>query len=92
MNYSAVKNFEAEGQKKVGVLLVNLGTPDAPTPKALRAYLKQFLGDPRVVEANRLIWWFALNVVILNIRPKKSAHAYQTVWTDEGSPLMAISQ
>ncbi|MDQ7005383.1 MAG: ferrochelatase [Ghiorsea sp.] len=92
MNYSAVEGFEAEAQKKVGVLLVNLGTPDAPTPAALRTYLKQFLGDPRVVESNRLIWWFALNVVILNIRPKKSAHAYQTVWTDEGSPLMVISQ
>jgi len=92
MNYSAVEGFEAEAQKKVGVLLVNLGTPDAPTPAALRMYLKQFLGDPRVVEANRLIWWFALNVVILNIRPKKSAHAYQTVWTDEGSPLLVISK
>ena len=92
MNYSAVEGFEAEAQKKVGVLLVNLGTPDAPTPAALRTYLKQFLGDPRVVETNRLIWWFALNVVILNIRPKKSAHAYQTVWTDEGSPLLVISK
>ncbi|MDQ6981264.1 MAG: ferrochelatase [Ghiorsea sp.] len=92
MSYSAVEGFEAEAQKKVGVLLVNLGTPDAPTPAALRTYLKQFLGDPRVVETNRLIWWFALNVVILNIRPKKSAHAYQTVWTDEGSPLLVISK
>lgn len=92
MNDSAVNSFEAEGQKKVGVLLVNLGTPDAPTPSALRRYLKQFLGDPRVVETNRLIWWFALNGVILNIRPKKSAHSYQMVWTDEGSPLMVISQ
>ncbi|WP_038250263.1 ferrochelatase [Ghiorsea bivora] len=92
MQYSAAKGFKAEAEKKVGVLLVNLGTPDAPTPAALRSYLKQFLGDPRVVEANRLIWWFALNVIILNIRPKKSAHAYQTVWTDEGSPLMVISE
>ncbi len=91
MSYSAGKNFASEGQSKVGVLLVNLGTPDAPTPAALRSYLKQFLGDPRVVEANRLIWWFALNLVILNIRPKKSAHAYETVWTDEGSPLMVYS-
>ncbi len=92
MSYTAAQDLKSESQAKVGVLLVNLGTPDAPTPKALRAYLKQFLGDPRVVEANRLMWWFALNVVILNIRPKKSAHAYQTVWTDEGSPLMVISQ
>ncbi len=92
MHYSAVEGFKTETEKKVGVLLVNLGTPDAPTPAALRTYLKQFLGDPRVVETNRLIWWFALNVVILNIRPKKSAHAYQTVWTDEGSPLLVISK
>ncbi len=91
MSYSANKDFLAEGDAKVGVLLVNLGTPDAPTPAALRSYLKQFLGDPRVVEANRLIWWFALNMVILNVRPKKSAHAYETVWTDEGSPLMVYS-
>ncbi len=92
MHDSAAKGLNAEAEKKVGVLLVNLGTPDAPTPSALRRYLKQFLGDPRVVEANRLLWWFALNVVILNIRPKKSAHAYQTVWTEQGSPLMVISQ
>ena len=92
MNYTASNDFGAEKQGKIGVLLVNLGTPDAPTSAAVKTYLKQFLGDPRVVEANRLFWWFALNVVILNIRPKKSAHAYQTVWTDEGSPLMVISQ
>ena len=92
MSYSASKGFESETQNKVGVLLVNLGTPDAPTPAALKSYLKQFLGDPRVVEANRLIWWFALNVVILNIRPKKSAHAYKTVWTEQGSPLLVYSQ
>ncbi len=91
MSYSANKDFVAEASVKVGVLLVNLGTPDAPTPAALRSYLKQFLGDPRVVEANRLLWWFALNMVILNIRPKKSAHAYEAIWTDEGSPLMVYS-
>jgi len=92
MNYTASNDFSAEKQGKLGVILVNLGTPDAPTSAAVKTYLKQFLGDPRVVEANRLFWWFALNVVILNIRPKKSAHAYQTVWTDKGSPLMVISQ
>lgn len=92
MSYSANTDFTSEQGKKVGVLLVNLGTPGAPTSSALRSYLKQFLGDPRVVEANRLVWWFALNGVILNTRPKKSAHAYQTVWTDEGSPLMVISK
>jgi len=72
---------------KTGVLLVNLGTPDAPTAAAVRPYLKQFLGDPRVVEIPKLIWWFILNVIILNVRPKKSAEKYATVWMSEGSPL-----
>ncbi len=69
------------------VLLCNLGTPDAPTPHALRRYLKEFLSDPRVVEIPRLVWWFILNGVILQVRPKQSAAKYATVWTDEGSPL-----
>jgi ferrochelatase len=77
---------------RVGVLLVNLGTPDAPTPKAVRRYLKEFLSDPRVVEVPRLIWWPILNGIILNTRPKKSAHAYAQVWTDDGSPLAAITK
>lgn len=77
---------------KVGVLLVNLGTPDAPTPSAVRRYLKEFLSDRRVVEIPRLVWWPILNLVILNTRPKKSAHAYQQVWTPDGSPLAAITK
>jgi len=77
---------------KVGVLLTNLGTPDAATPTAVKRYLKEFLWDPRVVEQPRWLWWLVLNGVILNIRPKKSAAAYQTVWTEKGSPLMAISR
>ena len=77
---------------RVGVLLVNLGTPDAPTPQAVRRYLKQFLSDPRVVEIPRLVWWPILNGIILNTRPKKSAHAYAQVWTDHGSPLAAITR
>ena len=72
---------------KVGVLLVNLGTPDAPTPSAVKRYLKQFLSDRRVVEIPPLIWQPILQGIILNTRPKKSAHAYQKVWTDKGSPL-----
>ncbi|MDQ6990507.1 MAG: ferrochelatase [Mariprofundaceae bacterium] len=78
-------------KQKIGILLTNLGTPDAPTPSALRRYLKEFLSDPRVVEMNRLVWWCMLNLVILNIRPAKSARSYQSVWTDEGSPLMKYS-
>ena len=77
---------------RLGVLLVNLGTPDAPTPKAVRRYLKQFLSDPRVVEIPRLVWWPILNGIILNTRPRKSAHAYAQVWTADGSPLAAITK
>jgi protoporphyrin/coproporphyrin ferrochelatase len=72
---------------KVGVLLVNLGTPDAPTPSAVKRYLKQFLSDRRVVEIPAIIWQPILRGIILNTRPKKSAHAYEKVWTDKGSPL-----
>ena len=75
----------------IGVLIVNLGTPDAPTPDAVRRYLKQFLSDRRVVEIPAILWQPILRGVILNTRPKKSAHAYAQVWTDQGSPLAAIT-
>lgn len=69
------------------VLLCNLGTPDAPTPSALRTYLKEFLSDPRVVEIPRLVWWFILNAIILPFRSSKSAAKYASIWTPNGSPL-----
>ncbi|MEC3948600.1 ferrochelatase [Sphingobium sp. HWE2-09] len=72
---------------KVGVLLINLGTPDAPDPASVRRYLAEFLSDRRVVEIPQLLWQPILRGVILTTRPKKSAHAYQQVWTAEGSPL-----
>lgn len=72
---------------QTGILLINLGTPDAPTPQALRPYLKQFLSNPRVVEIPQWIWWPILNGIILNTRPKKSAEKYAQIWTPEGSPL-----
>ncbi len=72
---------------QVGVVLANLGTPDAPTPAAVRAYLKEFLSDPRVVEIPRAIWWFILNGIILPLRSRQSAHKYASIWTDNGSPL-----
>ena len=78
--------------RKVGVLLINLGTPDEASPKAVRRYLKQFLSDRRVVEIPQLVWQPILRGIILNTRPKKSAHAYQQVWTDQGSPLAAITR
>ena len=76
---------------KIGVLLINLGTPNAPEPGSVRLYLKEFLSDPRVVEIPQLVWQPILRGVILTTRPKKSAHAYSQVWTDEGSPLAAIT-
>jgi protoporphyrin/coproporphyrin ferrochelatase len=74
---------------KAGVLLVQLGTPNAPTPAALRVYLRQFLSDPRVIEAPRWFWWFVLNFAILPTRPKQSAAKYQRIWDPvTGSPLL----
>ena len=88
MKYIGTKNFDHEQQPRVGILVTNLGTPQAPEKKALRAYLKEFLSDPRVVEIPRLLWWFILHGVILNIRPARSAASYRTVWTEQGSPLL----
>jgi ferrochelatase len=73
--------------ERTAVLLVNLGTPDAPTATALRRYLREFLSDPRVVEIPRLVWWPLLHGVILNTRPAKSAAKYASIWMPEGSPL-----
>ncbi len=89
--FTVKSSFEHEDQCRTGILLTNLGTPDAPTPKALKRYLKEFLWDPRVVEEPRWKWWLILNAVILNIRPSRSAKSYQSVWTDKGSPLMVHS-
>jgi protoporphyrin/coproporphyrin ferrochelatase len=77
--------------KRIGVLLVNLGTPDAPEPGAVRRYLGEFLSDRRVVEIPQLVWQPILRGVILTTRPRKSARAYRQVWTEEGSPLAAIT-
>ncbi|MDT0596201.1 ferrochelatase [Glaciecola petra] len=88
MKFQSQTDFTHDQTDKVGVLITNLGTPQAPTKQALRPYLKQFLSDPRVVEVPKLIWWFVLNCIILNFRPKRSAAAYATVWSDEGSPLL----
>lgn len=77
---------------RTGVLLINLGTPDEPTAPALRRYLKQFLSDPRVVEIPSIVWWPILNGIILNVRPKKSAVKYASIWMDEGSPLRVYTE
>ena len=77
---------------RIGVLLINLGTPDAPEAAAVRRYLAEFLSDPRVVEIPAFAWKPILHGIILRIRPRKSAHAYSQVWTNEGSPLAVIAR
>ena len=81
-------NYQHGDQAKVGILLANLGTPNAPTAKALKRYLGQFLMDRRIVEIPRFIWCWILHCIILVFRPKKSAEKYASIWTAEGSPLM----
>lgn len=78
--------------KKIGILLINLGTPDAPTTAALRRYLAEFLSDPRVVEIPAIIWKPLLHGIILNLRPQRSAALYKKIWSPEGSPLLVYSQ
>jgi ferrochelatase len=87
MSFQIEPGFTHGTPEKTGILLVNLGTPDAPTAQAVRPYLKEFLSDPRVVEIPKPIWWLILNGIILNVRPKKSAAKYASVWLPEGSPL-----
>ena len=87
MTFDIEPPYTHGSQAKTGILLVNLGTPDAPTKSAVRRYLKEFLWDQRVVEIPRAIWWLILNGIILNVRPAKSAAKYATIWTKEGSPL-----
>jgi protoporphyrin/coproporphyrin ferrochelatase len=77
---------------RTAVVLVNLGTPDAPTASALRRYLKEFLSDPRVVEIPRAVWWFILNGIILPLRSGKSAAKYASIWTKDGSPLKVYTE
>jgi ferrochelatase len=87
MSFTPEPAFAHGKAAKTAVLLCNLGTPDAPTPAAVRRYLTQFLSDPRVVEIPRLLWWPILHGVILRTRPARSARKYASVWTPEGSPL-----
>ncbi|MEM8661363.1 MAG: ferrochelatase, partial [Pseudomonadota bacterium] len=88
MKYTGSEQFDHGQAAKIGVLLINLGTPEAPNKKALKKYLRQFLWDPRVVEIPRWAWWLILHGIILRIRPARSAEAYSKVWTERGSPLM----
>ncbi len=82
--------MSAEASNTVGILLINVGTPEAPTAPALRRYLAQFLGDKRVIDYPRWFWWPLLHGLILNLRPSRSAKLYQNIWTEQGSPLLVI--
>ncbi len=88
MKFAPEPLYKHGSPERCAVLLVNLGTPQAPTASALRRYLGQFLWDPRVVEIPRPLWWLILHGVILRLRPAKSAAKYATIWTDAGSPLL----
>ncbi len=88
MKYQGDPDHKHDDTGCTGVLISNLGTPDMPTPAALRKYLGEFLSDPRIIEVPKFIWWFVLHGIILRTRPRRSARAYQEVWTDSGSPLL----
>ncbi len=93
MKYIGEPNYQHGSESKLGILLVNLGTPDSTEVSSVRRYLKQFLSDPRVVEVARPLWWLILNGIILRFRPAKTAEAYKTVWDpDLGSPLLSIGK
>lgn len=91
MNYLGEPTFRHDSMPSTGVLILNLGTPDAPTTSAVRTYLAEFLTDPRVVETPRWLWRLILHGFILRFRPARAAHAYQKIWTENGSPLLVFS-
>ncbi len=90
--YIGSAEIQPDHRDALGVLLTNLGTPEAPETGPVRRYLREFLWDPRVVEFPRPLWWLILNGAILNIRPQRSAAAYREVWTENGSPLLHIGR
>ena len=91
-HYTGLAGYAHDSVPRAGVLLVNLGTPEAPTTRAVRRYLAEFLSDPRVIELPRWLWWPILHGVILRLRPQRSAHAYASIWTEAGSPLRVHSE
>ena len=88
MKFKGEQNFQHENEQKKGVLIAYLGTPDSPDVLSVRRYLKEFLSDPRIIEVPKIIWWFVLNIFILNFRSFNSARLYKSIWTDGGSPLL----
>ena len=92
IKYIGEKDYQHGSEDRTGILLTNLGTPDEPNSRALKPYLREFLSDPRVIEIPKILWQIILNGIILQIRPRKSAKTYQSIWTEEGSPLLTISK
>ncbi|MFI4941166.1 MAG: ferrochelatase, partial [Burkholderiales bacterium] len=87
MAYRPEPQHRHGARSKIAIVLVNLGTPEAPTAAAVRSYLKEFLSDPRVVEIPKALWWLILHLVILPFRSAQSAQKYALIWTADGSPL-----
>jgi len=92
MKYKSDTGFRHDAPDVLGVLLLNLGTPDAPNVPAVRRYLAEFLSDPRIIELSRPLWWPILHGVLLRLRPRRVAKLYESVWTEQGSPLLAIAR
>ncbi len=93
MKFNGITNYNHKTTRRSrGVLITNLGTPNTPTSKALRRYLSEFLSDSRVIEIPKPLWWLILNLLILPLRPERSAQLYQNIWNNEGSPLLSISR
>ena len=90
MKYEGEINYKHGAKENTGVLITNLGTPDKPESKELRAYLKEFLSDPRVIEIPKLLWQLILSGIILNLRSKKVAKLYKCIWKKEGGPLLIM--
>lgn len=90
--YLSQENFSHQQAEKIGILVVNLGTPKQPSTSALRKYLRQFLSDARVIEVSKIFWFFILHTIILVFHPKKSAQKYRSIWTKKGSPLLLHCQ
>ena len=90
MKYEGEKNYKHGKKERIGILITNLGTPDKPNKEALKTYLKEFLSDPRVIEIPRMIWQAILRLIILNLRPQKSAKLYKSIWKKEGGPLLVM--
>ncbi len=92
MKYIGITDYPHGTDESIGILVANLGTPNALTVPALRRYLRQFFDDPRVFEFPRLTWWLLTRAIILNRRPRRSAALYASIWTEQGSPLLLYSQ